>query len=262
MGKFKDLTGQRFGKLVVVKRANNINGKVAWLCQCDCGQRKVVTANNLRAGYTKSCGCASIVFGRTPANATDLTGMRFGRLTVLGQSGRINQRITWLCKCDCGNTVSIMTSHLTTGRNRSCGCLQSESRRIRATKHDGRNKDTRLYNVWKTIRQRCNNPNNTSYPNYGGRGIRICDEWSDFAVFREWALANGYDADAPRGKCTIDRIDNDGNYEPSNCRWVDAATQSRNRRPSTCWRKPVRRSTASHGEEEAEIKAEDIEMDT
>lgn len=92
-------------------------------------------------------------------------------------------------------------------------------------------KSNRLKTVWYSMRSRCYNPNATSYENYGARGIRICDEWlNDFGEFEAWAMAAGYDPDAPRGKCTIDRIDNDGNYEPSNCRWVSMSEQRRNER--------------------------------
>ena len=91
--------------------------------------------------------------------------------------------------------------------------------------------DTRLYNVWCGIKGRCDTPTNTAYKYYGGRGISICREWADsFVAFRDWALANGYDESAERGTCTIDRIDPDGDYEPSNCRWVDMSVQNRNKR--------------------------------
>lgn len=89
---------------------------------------------------------------------------------------------------------------------------------------------TRLYNVWKAMRQRCSDPGCKDYPNYGGRGITICPEWDDYTAFRSWALASGYDSEAPRGVCTIDRTDVDGDYCPTNCRWVDSKTQANNKR--------------------------------
>ena len=89
---------------------------------------------------------------------------------------------------------------------------------------------TRLYGIWKSMRQRCNDPGCKNYHRYGGRGISICEEWDVFPTFYDWAMSTGYDENAPRGQCTLDRIDNDGHYEPNNCRWVSNQVQSNNRR--------------------------------
>jgi hypothetical protein len=115
------------------------------------------------------------------------------------------------------------------GSIKSCGCLEKENRLEANTTHGGAS--TRLYGVWLGIRKRCFNVNEPAYPNYGGRGITVCSEWNDYSKFREWALKSGYDKNAPRGKCTLDRINVDGNYEPSNCRWVDMKVQRQNQRP-------------------------------
>lgn len=155
-------------------------------------------------------------------NFVDLTGKRFGKLTVLRLSkGRDKHGfLQWVCLCDCGNETLAPTSALNTGHRTSCGC--------NAPMLCTNNK--RLYRVWRGMRSRCENPNVNNYHRYGGRGIKVCDEWHVFANFLEWAMSNGYDPDAPRGKCTLDRIDNDADYCPDNCRWSDMSSQCLNKR--------------------------------
>ena len=153
----------------------------------------------------------------------NIAGKKFGRLTVLKYEGTYSGHARWTCLCDCGNKVSVFTTNLTGGGVQSCGCLQRESSAERHYKH-GKSR-TRLYNRWKCIKQRCYRVKDKSYHRYGGRGITMCDEWkNDFQAFYDWAMTNGYQDDL-----TIDRIDNDGNYEPSNCRWVSVADNNRNR---------------------------------
>lgn len=224
MPKLKDLTGQRFGKLTVIERAPNIGKLTAWKCRCDCGSETIKKAVNLTSGKTKSCGCANI------HTSKDEIGNRYGRLTVIKlEKATKRGRQYWLCKCDCGNEVVKDIGSMRRGKTKSCGCLRKEIiENGNMIKHGGSR--SRLYYVWIDMKNRCN-PSHDSAKYYGARGIRVCDEWlHDFQNFREWAYSNGYDENAPYGQCTLDRINVNGNYEPSNCRWVDMATQHRNTR--------------------------------
>lgn len=150
----------------------------------------------------------------------DISGQKFGRLTVLDKLHNHHKRNTyWLCVCECGNLVEVQGSTLKNGRSKSCGCLLKDTN----TKHGKAH--IPLYNVWVSMKQRCYNKCNKRYENYGQRGIAVYDEWKDdFQAFYDWAMSHGY-----KEGLQIDRIDVNGNYEPNNCRWVDVKTQQRNK---------------------------------
>ena len=154
----------------------------------------------------------------------DLTGMRFGRLTVKRQVDKDKfGNIRWLCECDCGGQTTTRSFMLNSGRVQSCGCLRRERIAASTTRHG--DSHSRLYKIWLSMKSRCNRKTHKHYYLYGGKGIRICNEWNeDYTTFKEWACSNGYSEDL-----TLDRIDPQGNYEPCNCRWVTMHEQSRNK---------------------------------
>lgn len=246
-----DVAGQRFGKLTVEKYVPNTKKGSYWLCSCDCGNSVVVSLGNLKKGNTKSCGCLSKKgkpYGERPRGkrnelsstsegrrrrADELCGKQFGRLTVLSFQGvNKNHHSVYLCRCSCGKTVSVVRNALTTGNTRSCWCFEVQRTRETRLKHGDASENSpyvKLFHSWKLMLDRCSNPRNVSYSHYGKRGVQVCDEWKEWEIFKKWAIDNGWKANVG---LSLDRIDVDGNYEPDNCRWTDAKTQSNNKRKS------------------------------
>lgn len=154
----------------------------------------------------------------------DLTGQKYGRLTVLSQAGMTRAgNAKWLCRCDCGNITTVAAGALRSGTIVSCGCWIREKTSQRSYIHGETN--IRLHHIWSSMKARCYYIKSISYPNYGGRGIRVCAEWkNDYVAFRNWALKNSYTENS-----TIDRKDVDGNYCPENCQWISAFDQQSNK---------------------------------
>jgi len=151
----------------------------------------------------------------------DLTKIKFTRLQPIKVIGKTKKNsLIWLCKCDCGKYTKVVADDLRKGSTKSCGCL----RRERFLTHN--KSDSRIYHIWSAMKSRCYNKNNLRYNDYGGRGIKVCKEWKDdFMNFYTWTMANGYEENL-----SIDRINNDGDYEPNNCRWTTIKEQNQHTR--------------------------------
>lgn len=220
----EDLTGQKFNHLTVVRLTGDKSedGRFLWECKCDCESDEIViaTAKDLKCNRKRSCSC---LYNKKQKLPVDLTGKKFGLLRVVKLRRDLqkdNGQFVWECLCECGETTNVLTGNLQSGQSKSCGCLKKNP--------DSQYKVDEIFKailrVWKGMKNRCNNPNYEHYHNYGGRGIVVCDEWKSLRAFYEWAINNGYE----RG-LQIDRKDVNGNYEPSNCRWVTPKVNSQNK---------------------------------
>lgn len=223
MKKYSDITNKKFGNLIAIER---VDGR--WLCRCDCGNTSLVRFTDLKSGNTKSCGCLHKQM-MSETKSKDITGKRFGKLTVIEKIGVNNKkRIIWKCLCDCGSYTNIQTSKF--GVTKSCGCLHKTPKSNNVKRHE-------LYETWCGIKKRCNNDKCKAYINYGGRGITVCERWSEsFLNFLEDM------GEKPNKLYSLDRIDNNKHYSCGkckdckingfkfNCRWADRKTQNSNKR--------------------------------
>lgn len=210
-----------FGMLTTIKPLTGSKGGAQWFCQCECGNKVVANESALKNHRMTSCGCK-----RTKVPA--LLGKQFGRLLVLYRTvDNPDGKTQWVCLCECGNGYPATVRTLMHGSEvPSCGCYKSEVAAQKATKHGL--VGTPLHRIWTHMRDRCNNPGDKRYFDYGGRGITVCERWNDRETGLEAFVADM--GSTYKSGLQLDRIDNDGPYSPDNCHWVTSKENNRNRR--------------------------------
>ena len=205
----ENLIHKKYGQLMILKAWRNERSEIYVQVRCNCGNETITRYRNLTSGKTSTCGkCIKI-------NLDNLIGQKFNHLTIIS-AYRKKGRIFVKAKCDCGIIKEYNYSSIKSNHTKSCGCINKLSYVSK-----------RLYHIWKHMMERCYKENDSRYKDWGGRGIQVCNEWQDYFNFEKWALDNGY-----QENLSIDRINNNKNYCPENCRWTTTKEQNRNKRNS------------------------------
>ena len=240
-----DIGGKKFGRLKAIKPTKDrVDGKVVWLCECECGNKHKVASRDLKSGNTKSCGCLT-------GGVTDIKGNKYGMLIVIKKVNiESKDGAYWLCGCKCGKEKTILGSSLRAGRTKSCGCLHKQ----KTSKHNKSN--TRFYGIWQHMKKRCNQKDDQNYPLYGGRGIEVSKRWQEFENFMEDMYESYKEHIKKFGKnnTQIERVDNNKGYNKSNCKWATRKQQANNTRTNRFIKYNGKRQTLAQWSREKDIK--------